>query len=95
MTYASDGTAVFRPIKSGVVVPAGKVYMKKPDNSGGSSSAKIITIDPNETTAIKEITESGDAVTTKPTVIYDLQGRRVTSPTHGVYIINGKKIYVK
>ena len=24
--------------------------------------------------------------------VYDLQGRRVTNPTHGIYIINGKKI---
>lgn len=25
-------------------------------------------------------------------VIYDLQGRRVVNPTHGIYIINGKKV---
>ena len=25
-------------------------------------------------------------------VIYDLQGRRVKNPTHGIYIINGKKV---
>ena len=25
-------------------------------------------------------------------VVYDLQGRRVTNPTHGIYIINGKKV---
>ena len=24
--------------------------------------------------------------------VYDLQGRRVVNPTHGIYIINGKKI---
>jgi len=28
-------------------------------------------------------------------VIYDLQGRRVSKATRGVYIVNGKKIYVK
>ncbi|MDD7318165.1 MAG: endonuclease [Prevotella sp.] len=27
--------------------------------------------------------------------IYDLQGRRVEVPTHGIYIINGKKIFIK
>ena len=26
---------------------------------------------------------------------YDLQGRRVVKPTKGVYIVNGKKVYVK
>jgi hypothetical protein len=27
--------------------------------------------------------------------IYDLQGRKVNSPTKGLYIINGKKVYIK
>ncbi len=27
--------------------------------------------------------------------VYDLQGRRVTNPTNGVYIVNGKKVMVK
>ncbi|MBQ8657442.1 MAG: endonuclease [Prevotella sp.] len=31
----------------------------------------------------------------QPTVIYDLQGRRVDHPTKGIYIINGKKVVVK
>lgn len=26
---------------------------------------------------------------------YDLQGRRVENPSHGLYIINGKKVYIK
>lgn len=28
-------------------------------------------------------------------VVYDLQGRRVANPTHGIYIVNGKKVVVK
>ena len=28
-------------------------------------------------------------------VIYDLSGRRVSVPTHGIYIINGKKYIIK
>lgn len=28
-------------------------------------------------------------------VIYDLQGRRVTNPTKGIYIVNGKKVVIK
>ena len=27
--------------------------------------------------------------------IYDLQGRKVTNPTNGIYIINGKKVLIK
>ena len=31
----------------------------------------------------------------RPAAIYDLSGRRVAHPTHGVYIINGKKVILK
>jgi hypothetical protein len=27
--------------------------------------------------------------------IYDLQGRRVTKPTKGLFVVNGKKVVVK
>jgi hypothetical protein len=33
--------------------------------------------------------------TTENSKIYDMQGRQVTTPAHGIYIINGKKILVK
>lgn len=42
-----------------------------------------------ETTGIKEINHNVS------NVIYDLTGRKVTKPVHGIYIINGKKIFVK
>ena len=28
-------------------------------------------------------------------VYYDLNGRRVENPTQGLYIVNGKKVFVK
>ncbi len=27
--------------------------------------------------------------------VHDLQGRRVTTPKKGLYIINGKKVFIK
>ena len=42
-------------------------------------------------TGIEEITEQG--ANSKGT--YDLQGRKVETPTRGIYIINGKKIFIK
>ena len=46
----------------------------------------------NPTTAIEEVKgESGKV----KTGIYDLQGRKVTAPAKGLYIIDGKKIWIK
>ena len=33
--------------------------------------------------------------TTDSNAIYDLQGRRVTNPAKGIYIVNGKKVIIK
>ena len=45
----------------------------------------------NSTTAIDEV--KSDNV--ESNLMYDLMGRKVTNPTKGVYIINGKKRLVK
>ena len=42
-------------------------------------------------TGIEEVT--GEDVNTN--TIYDLQGRKIENPTKGIYIINGKKVFVK
>ena len=45
----------------------------------------------NNATSIEEVkAESG-----KAKGIYDLQGRKVENPTKGIYIIDGKKVFVK
>lgn len=41
------------------------------------------------------ITEVDKDKNTDKAEIFDLQGRRVTNPTHGIYIINGKKVVIK
>ena len=42
-----------------------------------------------ETTGIQNVSTNGKQ---QDDVVYDLQGRRVMNPTHGIYIINGKKV---
>ena len=52
---------------------------------------RFIRIDPDHTTGIAtlSVADTADAP------VYDLQGRRVANPTHGVYIVGGKKVFVK
>ena len=44
-----------------------------------------------EPTAIEVLNADEDS----PVIIYNISGQRVLSPSHGMYIINGKKVYLK
>ena len=92
-------------VKSGTTVPmfyrytdgssigAGKAYLQIPLEWLPLSPMESISFrfDDGETTDIDEVTEK-DADTT---VYYDLNGRIVTNPVKGIYIVNGKKVYVE
>lgn len=65
-----------------------------PDNPYAEEDAsgikRIFFADKSEATDIKQL--SGEETTG---VIYDLSGRRVNNPTKGIYIMDGKKMYIK
>ncbi len=60
--------------------------------NGGQDAGSTLWIFPadNVPTGIGAVT-----ITKAPTGVYDLQGRRVQNPSHGIYIINGEKRVVK
>ena len=49
----------------------------------------------DETTGINGLTPNPSPESEGSKIIYDLQGRKVQNPKHGMYIINGKKVVVK
>ena len=74
----------------GTTVGAGKAYL--PVLTAGLSEARRVSVVfDDETTAIETIQTSK----TTADGYYDLQGRRVTQPTKGLYIVNGKKVVIK
>ena len=83
---ASDETKVgfYRP--SGTQIPANKAYI----NLGGGSVQGLAFNFDGATTDINNI-----SATTDKQEIYDLSGRRVMKANKGLYIINGKKCFIK
>ena len=46
-------------------------------------------------TGIEEVIDDAKGQNAKVKGVYDLTGRKVEAPTRGIYIINGKKIFIK
>lgn len=76
---------------SGVTLSAYKSYLLA---SNVPSLARTLTFgfDDDETTGITDVKINTENGTTQ---YYDLSGRRVTHPTKGLYIVNGKKVIIK
>lgn len=75
---------------SGTTLGANKAYLVLGAAAANPSSFSIHFPD-DETTGVELEPTDGDAAST----YYDLSGRRVTSPTTGVYVLDGKKVLVK
>lgn len=59
-----------------------------------SKDSHIITFSFLDQTLVSGIEGVATEKSIGEAVVYDLQGRRVTQPTHGLYIVNGRKVLV-
>lgn len=84
----ADGKPAF--VKSDIqYLPANKCYL-----AVSSSAPDVLQIVTEEEYATG-INELEAPATEEPRVIYDLQGRRIATPSKGLYIVNGKKMVIK
>ena len=85
----SDG--LFYQIGSGSVA-VGKAYLHCDSDPTATGGARGLTLDfgEGETTGIKAIENAKTS-----NGIYNLNGQRVSQPTRGLYIMNGKKVIIK
>ena len=76
-----------------IKLPAHRACLKLSASGPDFAPAKelIFNFDDATTTGINNVQP---AVEKKNDVIYDLQGRRVTNPSRGIYIVNGKKVVI-
>ena len=77
----------FYKLKSTGTIGANKAYL----TYSGSLAPEFFGFDGN-TTSINEVRGKMEDVSGE---YYDLQGRRVSQPTKGLYIVNGKKVVIK
>lgn len=86
----AEGEAAF--LKNGLtVVPANKAYVATGNIPAGSSS-NVLNFNFGQTTGINGVVAADKA----GVQYFDLQGRRVLYPAHGIFVTNtGKKVFVK
>jgi len=86
--YKGGSTFYFNPTDA--IVPGMKIGIQSIYYGGGvRNTSNIVWMD--KPVGINHV----NAETDNKVVIFDLQGRRVTVPTKGLYIVNGKKVMMK
>ena len=87
----TDGKLAF--VKSNIkYLPANKAYLKV---SGTAPDVFRVVTEEEYQEIVTGINEIASPVNNGQKVIYDLQGRRITAPSKGLYIVNGKKMVIK
>ncbi len=86
-----NGVLGFYVVADGTTLGAHKAYLPLPTAKLPTATSRIaLSFDDNGTDGIEQIVCGENDGT-----FYDLQGRRVATPTHGLYILNGKKVFIK
>ena len=76
---------------TGTNLPAHKAFYVRNGSSNVNGFNLVLDNEDGSTTSIGQV-QDGEFTSD---VVYDLQGRRVEHPTKGIYIVNGKKQYIK
>ena len=80
----------FNKANDGYLKP-NRAYLSTSYNVTAAGARELQIVFEDETTGIKSIEDSRSTIEN----CYDLQGRKVTRPAKGLYIVNGKKVMIK
>ena len=90
-TYDHNESNVGMYHPNGDYLIANKAYVKL-ENPMGAPAGYLFVSRQNSSAAVEEVVIEREAT---EEVIYDLMGRRVVNPTRGIYIVNGKKVFIQ
>ena len=90
-TYDHNESNVGMYHPNGDYLIANKAYVKL-ENPMGAPAGYLFVSRQNSSAAVEEVVIEQEAT---EEVIYDLMGRRVVNPTRGIYIVNGKKVFIQ
>lgn len=84
-------SGVFKIARDGGYLKANRAYLHTSYDvtAAGARDYLDFAFD-DDVTAVNEV-----KTTNNTNVVFDLQGRRITQPTKGLYIVNGKKVIIK
>lgn len=97
LTDGADKTAGFFKVTT-QTMPANKAYLLKSKlTEGDAAAANVLLFNFGESTGIKQmVVSTEDENNANANVYYDLNGRRVLYPAHGIYVkANGQKVFIK
>lgn len=88
---------MFYPFKDNTVFSGGKAYLQIPTAWLPIAAQKTVGIrfDNGETTDVDDVFDEVKGESGEVENIYDLQGCEVENPSRGLYIVNGKKKFVR
>jgi len=94
--YYGGREYAFYKLRTGRTIPEGKAYLSSKDMTQGNlqrqnAPAKGTYVIGSDATSIS-LLQTASPVSG---IIFDLQGRRVSHPQRGLYIVDGKKLFVK
>lgn len=91
LSNGAHGIGFYTLSESGELA-ANKAYLQLPTTSVASLSRAMRLVFADKITGIDEkIAETKE----ENDIFYDLQGRRIDNPTQGLYIVKGKKVFIK
>lgn len=85
-----NGAGFYKLSNTSGTIGANKAYLTYSGGGAAAPARGFFLFD--ETTGIEMPTAESNA--NAEAVVYDLQGRRVVNPTKGIYIVNGKKVFI-